>query len=155
MSAAKPKGEVRQFSTFVLVGGIAALANWSSRIGLSAAGLQLTAAIVVAYMIGMTTAYVLSKLFVFENSGRKVHEEAFRFVLVNLVAIVQVWVVTVCLHLWGLPAIGWHWQPEAVAHAIGVASPIVTSYFGHQYFTFNRKAVKVNTVESPDTKASQ
>jgi putative flippase GtrA len=155
MNATKPKGDVRQFSTFLLVGGIAALANWGSRIGLSVAGLQLTVAIIVAYTIGMATAYVLSKLFVFEKSGRKVHDEAFRFVVVNIVAVVQVWLVTVGLQRWGLPAIDWTWHPEEVAHAIGVASPIITSYFGHQYFTFNKKADKSVSADVPETKAPQ
>jgi len=153
MSPTQQKREVRQFSAFILVGGTAALVNWGSRIGLSAVGLQLTAAIIVAYVIGMSTAYVLSKLFVFEKSGRKIRDEAFRFMLVNLVAVVQVWVVTICLQRWGLPAINWHWQPEAVAHAVGVASPIVTSYFGHQHFTFHKKASTVVSPESADTKA--
>ncbi len=150
---AKRKASGRQFSAFVLVGASAALVNWGARIGLSAAGLPLTVAIIVAYLIGMTMAYALTKAFVFDKSGRAVHEEALRFVLINLISLVQVWAVTVVMQRWGLPAINWNWHPEEVAHAIGVASPVATSYFGHLYFTFDRKGDKADAVKAPETKA--
>ncbi len=156
MSEAKPKGQVRQFSTFMLVGGFAALVNWSSRIALSAAGLPLTLAIVLAYVLGMTTAYVLSKRFVFEKSGRSVRDEAVRFTIVNVFALAQVWAVTIVLQRWGLPAINWNWHPEEIAHAVGVASPVITSYFGHQYFTFEQSDAKRKlAAEATETKTPQ
>ena len=59
-----------------------------------------------------------------------------RFALVNAIAFVQVWLVSVGLARLLFPAIGFTWQAEIVAHAIGVASPAVTSYFLHQHFSF-------------------
>lgn len=128
----------RQFAQFILAGGVAAAANWLSRIALSQA-MPLEAAVVVAYLIGMATAYALTRRFVFAASGRTVGDETLRFAAVNAVALVQVWLVTIGLARFVLPPIGWDWHAEAVAHAFGVASPVVTSYFGHRYFTFARK----------------
>jgi putative flippase GtrA len=128
----------RQFATFVLAGGIAALVNWLSRIGLSAL-MSLEFAVVLAYLAGMTTAYGLNRLFVFEKSGRSMREEYGRFALVNVVALAQVFVVTIGLGRFLFPLVGFGWHPHEVAHAIGVASPILTSYAGHRYFTFAAK----------------
>lgn len=132
--------EGRRFGSFVLVGGFAALVNWLSRIAFSSMGLGYTLAIVCAYVIGMATAYVLNKRFVFEASGRTAQSEVWRFVLVNVVALAQVWAVSVVFERWLLPAMGWDWRPEEVAHAIGVISPVLTSYLGHRYFTFRKNA---------------
>ncbi|SMC86370.1 GtrA family protein [Rhizobium sp. RU36D] len=125
----------RPFIRFALSGGFAAAVNILSRLALS----QVTTysvAIVIAYLLGMTTAYVLMKLFVFEKSGRSVQNEYIRFGLVNLVALVQVWAVSMALARFIFPWIGFDFHAETVAHIIGVLSPIATSYFMHKYFTF-------------------
>jgi putative flippase GtrA len=138
MSAAGTTGGARQFWAFLLVGGLAAVVNWFSRIMISAQGVPFEAAVVVAYLLGMVTAYLLSRMFVFEKTGRSVANEVTRFTLVNMVALVVVWVVSVTLERWLLPAINWTWRPAEVAHAVGVLSPVVTSYLGHRYFTFGQ-----------------
>lgn len=128
----------REFAAFVLAGGIAAGVNWLSNVLLLKV-MPLEASIVAAYLIGMTTAYTLNRLFVFKQSGRAVHDEYIRFAIVNIVALAQVWLVTVGVARLAMPAIGWTFHPAEVAHAIGVISPIVTSYLGHRYFTFSPK----------------
>lgn len=130
--------KARQFWAFVLVGGLAALVNWFSRITLSGQGISFEVAVVVAYLFGMATAYLLSRIFVFEKTGRSLASEIMRFTLVNLLALVVVFAVSVTLERWALPAMGWTWRPAEFAHAIGVLSPIVTSYLGHRYFTFSQ-----------------
>lgn len=127
-----------RFASFLVTGGIAAAVNWGSRLALSQV-MSLELAVVVAYLIGMATAYVLARLFVFDASGRAVTDEVSRFAAVNVVALVQVWLVTIGLARFVFPAVGFDWHDEAVAHAVGVASPAVTSYFGHRYFTFAPK----------------
>jgi putative flippase GtrA len=126
------------FSRFMIAGGIAACVNILSRIGLSYL-LSYGMAIVVAYLIGMTTAYVLMKLFVFDASGKSVSHEYVRFGIVNLVALAQVWLVSEGLVHWLFPSIGFTWHGETIAHTIGVLSPVATSYIGHRSFTFARK----------------
>ena len=125
----------RRFALFVVAGGIAALVNIASRIALNLV-MPYEVAIVVAYVCGMTTAYALNKLFVFERSGRAVTDEYVRFTLVNLVAVAQVWLVSVGLARLLFPAVGITWHAETVAHVIGVIVPVFTSYLGHKHFSF-------------------
>ena len=91
-------------------------------------------AVIVAYLCGMTTAYVLARYFVFERSGRAVHDEYVRFTLVNLVAVIQVWIVSVGLADFVFPRLGFTWHFYTVAHLIGVAVPVFTSFIGHKHF---------------------
>ncbi|HTZ35134.1 MAG TPA: GtrA family protein [Stellaceae bacterium] len=123
------------FLRFLLSGGIAAAINIGARI-LVSRFIGYEAAVVVAYLIGMTAAYVLMLLFVFPASGKSRAHEYLRFGLVNLVALVQVWLVSVGLARWAFPALGFAWHPDTVAHVVGVLSPVVTSYAGHKFFTF-------------------
>ncbi len=128
----------REFIAFVAAGGTSAVINWLSRIGLSEF-MRLEYAVTIAYLIGMSIAYTLNKLFVFQKSGRNVSDEYIRFTIVNMVALVQVLIVTVGLERVVFPLIGFDWYSDEVAHAIGVGSPIVTSYIGHRHFTFSKK----------------
>ena len=128
----------RRFGLFLLAGGTAALANILSRIVFSLA-MPYEVAIVVAYVVGMTVAYALNRSFVFEESGRSVADEYVRFTIVNLVAVAQVWIVSVGLARVVFPAIGFAWHAETVAHVIGVIVPVFTSYFGHKHFSFAEK----------------
>jgi putative flippase GtrA len=125
----------RRFALFLLAGGTSAVFNVVSRVIFSQA-VRYEIAVVLAYLVGMTIAYTLNKLFVFERSGRAVADEYVRFGIVNLVALAQVWVVSVGLARFLFPALGFAWHADTVAHVIGVAVPAVTSYFGHKHFSF-------------------
>ena len=126
---------MRRFALFLAAGGTAAIVNILSRIAINTI-VRYEIAILLAYLCGMTTAYVLNKLFVFRSPDRKFAAEYARFALVNLVGVVQVWCVSVGLARLLFPAIGFAWHAETVAHIIGVASPVYTSYLGHKYFSF-------------------
>ena len=130
--------EQRRFVLFVAAGGTAAVVNILSRIALNWV-MSYEAAIVAAYLCGMTTAYLLNKHFVFAASGRAVATEYMRFALVNLAALVQVWIVSVGLARFVFPAVGFTWHAETVAHVIGVVVPVFTSYLGHKHFSFAAK----------------
>ena len=130
--------ERNRFVLFVLAGGTAALVNILSRIALNWV-MPYEVAIIVAYLCGMTTAYLLNRYFVFAASGRGVASEYTRFALVNLAAVAQVWIVSVGLARLVFPAIGFAWHAETVAHVIGVAIPVFTSYLGHKHFSFAAK----------------
>jgi putative flippase GtrA len=69
---------------------------------------------------------------------RAIAKEYLQFGLANLVAIVQVWCVSVGLARLLFPAIGFDWHAETVARVIGVASPVYTSYLGHEHFSFGK-----------------
>jgi putative flippase GtrA len=124
-----------RFLRFVMTGGLAAGVNILSRLALSQI-VSYEVAIVLAYLTGMTTAFILARFFVFAPSGRSMHGEFLRFGLVNLVALLQVWLVSVGLAHYLFPAVGLTWHAETIAHVIGVLSPVVTSYYGHKRFSF-------------------
>jgi putative flippase GtrA len=128
---------VSPFVRFLLTGGFAAAVNIGTRHLLSYA-MPFEIAVVLAYLVAMTVGYALARLFVFARSGQTVRNEYARFALVNLVALAQVWLVSVGLAHWLLPAIEWTLYPELTAHTIGVLSPAITSYYGHKLFTFRQ-----------------
>lgn len=127
-----------RFLRFLLTGGVAAGVNIGSRLVLSHFAIY-EIAVLIAYLLGMTTAYVLARFLVFDPSGRPIESEFIRFSLINLVALAQVWLVSVGLARQLFPAIGFSWHPETVAHVVGVLSPVITSYYGHKFFSFRRK----------------
>lgn len=125
----------RQFLVFLLTGGIAAAVNFGSRI-LYNQWMGFSAAIVLAYITGMVTAFVQARLFVFRNSQRALHQSALYFVLVNGVAVLQTWAISLLLADWLLPALGVHQYVHELAHAAGVVVPVFTSYLGHKHLSF-------------------
>lgn len=127
-----------EFLKFLMTGGLAALANLASRYALNLV-MPFEAAVVAAYLIGMTTAYILARLFVFQRSGRSVASEVRRFAIVNVVALVIVWLVSVGLARLLFPAVGFTWHADDIAHLIGVLSTAVSSYFGHRLYTFAQR----------------
>lgn len=125
------------FLRFLASGGIAAGVNVLARILFSQV-MAYEIAVVLAYLVGMLTAYVLMRLFVFEASGRGAGSELWRFAVVNAVALVQVWLVSVGLARWLFPAVGYSFHADTVAHVIGVLSPVLTSYLGHKRYSFGK-----------------
>ena len=125
----------RQFLLFLLTGGFAAAVNFGSRIVYSQ-WLSFSTAVILAYVTGMVTAFVLARLFVFKQSTQAVHHSAFYFVLVNLVAVLQTWAISLGLAYYVLPAAGITNFVEEIAHAVGVAVPVFTSYIGHKRWSF-------------------
>lgn len=132
---AKKPLEQWRFLAFMIAGGIAALVNILSRIAFNLV-MSYELAILVAYLCGMTAAYLLNKKYVFAASGRGVTSEYTRFTLVNAVALAQVWIVSVGLAKAVFPAMGFYWHNETTAHVIGVLVPVFTSYFGHKHYSF-------------------
>lgn len=124
----------RQFARFVLVGGFAAAINVLVRLLMSSV-MPFEAAIVVAFVVALAVAFALNRWLVFRTTGRA-GQQFQRFLVVNLLALGQVWLISVALARWGLPAMHFTWHAETVAHVIGVASPVVTSYFAHKHFSF-------------------
>lgn len=124
----------RQFFGFLLTGGLAALVNFGSRI-LYNQWVDFSSAVVLAYLTGMVTAFILARSFVFTQSSQSVQRSAIFFVMVNGVAVLQTWAISMALY-YLLPMAGvTRWVPE-IAHAVGVVVPVFTSYLGHKRFSF-------------------
>lgn len=120
---------------FLLAGGVAAALNFGSRILLSLL-LPYPVAVALAYFFGMATAFVLNRRFVFPGSTNALHQQALWFITVNLVALLQTLAVSVLLADFILPWAGLTWHADEIAHAVGIVTPILTSYLGHRRFTF-------------------
>ncbi len=125
------------FFRFLVAGGMAAVINLTGRYFLNlVTGFE--TAVLLAYLIGMITAYVLMRSFVFQVSGRSVASEFRRFAIVNIFGLFLVMAVSVGLARRVFPAIGLTWHAHDIAHLIGVSVPAVASYFGHGAYTFAR-----------------
>ena len=127
-----------QFMKFIVVGGFAAFVNFMSRL-LYSQYMSFRLAVVVAYVTGMITAYLLSKYYVFEPSGKRASTEFYHFTLVNLVAVAQVWGISVGLAEYLYPYLDFQFYREEIAHFIGLVVPVFTSYLGHKYLSFKVK----------------
>ncbi len=125
----------RQFLAFLVTGGSAALINFGSRI-LYSAWMGFSAAVVLAYLTGMISAFVLARTFVFSATTQPVQQSVLFFVLVNLVAVVQTWAISVFLAGFLLPWLGVGLFVHEIAHGIGVIVPVFTSYIGHKRWSF-------------------
>lgn len=125
----------RQFLFFLLTGGVAAAANFGSRMVFSI-WLSYSSAIILAYLVGMITAFVLARLFVFSESQQPIHHSALFFLLVNIFAVLQTWLVSLGLAFYLLPWLGVEHFTQEIAHAVGVVVPVFSSYIGHKQFSF-------------------
>ncbi len=124
-----------KFVKFLLAGGFAALANIFSRIALSQ-WMHYILAISCAYVVGLTTAYTLNRVFVFGKGDRSFFGEVGVFTFVNVLAIAQILVISIALAYYVLPHFGVTSHAETIAHVIGVIVPVFTSFIGHKYFSF-------------------
>jgi putative flippase GtrA len=109
------KFELQRFSRFLVMGAIAASTN----------------------LPGLITAFVLMRVFVFAPSDRSVLLQFSRFVMVNIVSFVQVWLVSVGLVRIVFPVAGFAWHAEMVGHVIGMISPALSSYLLHRQVSFS------------------
>ena len=125
----------RQFFRFLLAGGFAAFVNVTSRIGFSRL-LSFELAVMAAYFIGMVTAYILSRRYVFIKTKQSVRRSFVIFTMINLFAILQTWLVSVGLRNQLLPILGSAALVDLIAHSFGVMFPVITSFFGHKFLSF-------------------
>lgn len=127
----------RRFAKFLMAGGVAAVANFGSRIILSH-WVSYVPAIILAYMIGMTTAFVLNRFFVFNAASNSLRSQVWWFTMVNIAAALQTVLISVVLADYVFPAAGLVAHRETIAHAFGVVTPTITSYIGHKHLSFRR-----------------
>ncbi len=127
----------RQFLGFLVTGGLAAAVNFGSRIVYNQ-WVDFSVAVVLAYLTGMVTAFVLARYFVFTDSELSIQRSALWFVVVNMVAVIQTWVISMLLAYYLLPRAGFTQFVPEIAHAVGVAVPVFTSYLVHKRFSFKK-----------------
>ena len=124
----------KEFILFVAAGGFAALVNFVSRIIFNF-WFSFEVSVVLAYLIGMITAYILTKIFVFKAKSVGLVSSSIKFTIVNILAVLQTYFISVYLYYWLNNNINFDYNKE-VAHFVGIAFPVITSYIGHKYFSF-------------------
>jgi putative flippase GtrA len=124
----------RQFPRFLVSGGVAALANFGSRF-LFSVYMSFEYAVTAAFFVGLATGFLLARKFVFHNSANSLGMEILYYLVVNLLALVQTWLLSVYLAAELVPVMGLQ-IGQASAHMAGIMLPTLTSYLGHKYFTF-------------------
>lgn len=137
MARCTPEGS-RQFIRFLFCGGTAAVANIAARYVLNF-WMGYCLAIVLAYLIGMFTAFILFKIFVFQGRYTRPRlSEGVWFVLINTLALGQTLAFSAILAEYLFPWLAFTIYPATIAHILGVGVPIMTSYWGHKYLTFGK-----------------
>lgn len=126
-----------RYFRFVLAAGASVPVNIAARI-LFSGWVPYALAIVLSHVVGMLTAYVLTRLFVFEPSGRPATSEMRRFALVNVFSAGITWVISMALLYVVFPMIGFRQHAELVAHVLGLLCSSITSFIGHSRFSFSR-----------------
>ena len=126
-----------QFLKFLVAAGLSVPVNLGSRVLLSRI-MPYEAAVVVSHLCGMLTAFLLTRSFVFERSGRRVSNELARFTIVNVVSLIVTWVVAVGLLRLVFPRVGFDTHPELVAHIAGLGLASLTSFYGHRRYSFGQ-----------------
>lgn len=125
----------RQLITFLIAGGFAAGINFGSRV-IYNLQFDFSTSIILAYLTGMVTAFVLFRLFVFTDRQQPVKHSALFFILVNIVAAAQTWIVSIVMATYVLPWLGIEQLTHEIAHAVGIVVPVFSSYLGHKRWSF-------------------
>ena len=97
--------ELQTFGGFVVVGAIAAAANYGSRFVLSN-WVSFQVAVALAYLVGMTVAFVLMRNYVFVARTGSLGPQVIWFAIVNILALAQTLAVSVVLAHWLLATAG-------------------------------------------------
>ena len=123
------------FAKFLLAGGLAALANFASRIALQPF-VGFNPAVALAYLVGFSVAFVLNRAFVFPASGKPVRQEMTWFFVFNLIAFPIVLGASVVLRddvfaPFLAPAVA-----ETAAHGCAILVPVVFNFAAHRLVTF-------------------
>jgi putative flippase GtrA len=124
-----------QFTYFLLSGGIASLINWSSRF-LFSQYFNFKISVIFAFLIGLLSGFILMRLFVFKSTKNPMKLQVIRYLIINFLALVQTVLVSVLFLNLMAGVLESKDTSEAIAHALGIAVPVFTSYLGHKYFTF-------------------
>ncbi len=131
-----------QFIRFLLVNSVAAFFNIMTRLLSSFVFLDVWA-VVAGFCAGLSTSYLLCRVYVFRNTMKPPSmAEVFRFILVNLIALILTWAIyqlsLQAFLLFTRKIASDQWMRTA-AHTIGVAAPVAFSFAAQKTFTFRQR----------------
>ncbi|OGT37184.1 MAG: hypothetical protein A3F11_05930 [Gammaproteobacteria bacterium RIFCSPHIGHO2_12_FULL_37_14] len=124
-----------QFYKFLMACSIAAGLNFLSRI-LLGLFMSYKTSIIVAYLIGIITAYILCHYFVFQPKKNNKKAQIAYFITVNIFSIMLTVTASTYLANHGLWFIHREFTRLELAHFIGICVPMISGYFGHKYLSF-------------------
>lgn len=127
-----------KYFKFLIAAGLSVPVNIGSRI-LFSYYVPFMVAIVLSHFVGMITAFISTRAFVFKSSRKSWVGELGRFTVVNIVSLAQTWIVSVAVLYIVIPHIGYTIMPELTAHVIGLATSSLTSFFGHRHYSFRER----------------
>jgi putative flippase GtrA len=96
-------------------------------------------AVAASHVVGMLVAFVLTRMFVFQNTRDNRMSELTRFGLVNVASLGQTWLVAMGTLNFVTPSLGYLITPELTAHVVGLATASMTSFFAHSRFSFRER----------------
>src|SRR5260364_96049 len=111
----------KQFLIYLLMGGTATTVNFGARI-LFNLWFSFSTSILLSHFAGMAIAFSLTKVFL--------------FCLVNLITIIQTWLISMGFAYYLLPAFHITALIHEISHAAGIGLSVFTSYLGHKYWSF-------------------
>lgn len=130
----KPFRRSQQFLLFLGVGLLAALINFFTRMLFSLV-VSFPVAVGLAYLVGLSVAFLLNRYTVFPHSQRPIHNQALEFVATNL-AFLPVVLVASSLLSDMLMALDSRIPSQAIAHLISLGFPAVLTYLIYKYRVF-------------------
>ena len=120
---------------FAFSGGIAAAANFFSRM-LFSTFLNYSLSIVLAYGVGMITAYLLFKFFVFKKGENSTQKQIIYFILINIFSVVLILIISLFFYKIVFSNFNSTFWRESLSHFIGMTVTTLSSYIGHKKLTF-------------------
>ena len=123
------------FIAFIFAGGLAATVNLLSGVFFRQY-VSYSTSIFMAFPVGLLTAYLLNRLFIFGRGMHQPSKEIFYFVTINLFALILTYVVSYMLYRQIFPSINFTFYDAEISHALGIITPVFSSFLGHKYITF-------------------
>lgn len=97
---------------------------------------------------GMVVGYLLNRVFTFDRSGRRMHQEAATFVVISLGGLILTVLIAACLRAYVTPdlvawlpadgTLGRLMDPEATSHILAIGFVTFYSFSFHRLCTFNK-----------------
>lgn len=127
----------KQFLKFLLVGGSAAGVNWVARLIIDI-WTTFSTSVIIAYIFGMITAFILNKTYVFPDSNRDLSKQARDFIITNLVAFPIVWILSILFKNILKNYLGLSHYTAEIAHFLALSAPIIISFLIYKFIAFKK-----------------
>ncbi len=99
--------------------------------------------VLMAYPIGMITAFLLNRMLTFiVYDAKPIYKQFTYFVIFNFIGIAETVLVSIVLAEYVFILFVTGPLRYDLAHALGLAVPMFTSFLGHKYFSFGKYSIR-------------